>query len=99
MNQKRFNAFYYNKNNAAIHISKLTKDWFKTKNIEVLDWPTNYPDLNPIENFCQEQYTKINVNLKVAKFKNLALNSIGMEFHLKLSEISLIQFKTGVLKY
>ena len=41
---------FFNRNNAAIHTSKLTKDWFKTKNIDVLDWPTKSPNLNPREN-------------------------------------------------
>ena len=40
---------FFKQDNAAIHTFKLTKDWFKTKNIEVFDWPTKSPDLNPIE--------------------------------------------------
>ena len=36
--------------NAAIHTSKLKKDWFKTKLIEVLVWPTESPDLKQIKN-------------------------------------------------
>ena len=29
---------------------KSTKEWFMEKKIPVLDWPTNSPDTNPIEN-------------------------------------------------
>ena len=70
MNCLDTNNAIFHQDNTAIHISKLLKDWFKTKNIEVLDWLTKSPDLNPIENFlefCQEEYTKINANLKIEK--------------------------------
>ncbi len=49
MNRLDINNAIFLQDNAAINTSKLTKDWFKTKNIEVLDWPTKSPDLNPIE--------------------------------------------------
>uniref|UniRef100_A0A672YW65 Tc1-like transposase DDE domain-containing protein n=1 Tax=Sphaeramia orbicularis TaxID=375764 RepID=A0A672YW65_9TELE len=36
--------------NAAVHNARLTKDFFREKNITLLDHPACSPDLNPIEN-------------------------------------------------
>ncbi len=35
--------------NATIHVSAVTKEWFRVNNVEVLEWPPRSPDLNPIE--------------------------------------------------
>ena len=42
--------FIFQQDNAYIHAAKVTKAWFKEKNVTILDWPAKSPDLNPIEN-------------------------------------------------
>ena len=35
---------------APRHRSKAVKEFLEQENVQVLDWPGNSPDLNPIEN-------------------------------------------------
>ncbi|CAM9661254.1 unnamed protein product, partial [Choristocarpus tenellus] len=36
--------------NAPIHVSKVTKEWFQEHDIHVLEWPPKSSDLNPMDN-------------------------------------------------
>ena len=42
--------FIYQDDSAPCHRSKAVKQWQESQNIEVLSWPGNSPDMNPIEN-------------------------------------------------
>ncbi|XP_062558115.1 uncharacterized protein LOC134222992 [Armigeres subalbatus] len=44
------NDFIFQQDNAAIHVSKVSKQWFSEHDITLLEWPARSPDLNPIEN-------------------------------------------------
>jgi DDE superfamily endonuclease len=42
-------SFIFQQDNDPKHTSKHLKEFFKEKKIEVLPWPSQSPDLNPIE--------------------------------------------------
>ena len=44
------NFFIFQHDNDPKHTATLTKQWFTTNEVFKLDWPSQSPDLNPIEN-------------------------------------------------
>ncbi len=58
---KMGSGWIFQHDNDPKHTAKATTEWLKKKHIKVLEWPSQFPDLYPIENLWRE------LNVQVSK--------------------------------
>ncbi len=63
--------FTFQQDNDPKHTAKITKEWLHNNSVTVLEWPSQSPDLNPIEHLWRD--------LKMAVHQRLPSNLTELE--------------------
>ena len=89
------NNYIFQDDNTPCHASIKTKSWKGNNSIEILPWPAQSPDLNPIENLWNELEIRIRKRKSMPKNKNDFFAALKEEWY-KIDESRLTRLVTSM---